>query len=321
MPFAAGRLSLLRHALAYNLPMITIQSDELDALWDYSRPAETEARFREWLLATETDPAARVELLTQIARAQGLQRRFDEARATLLGAAAEPAAGQGRPRIRLLLEQGRVANSSGDPAGARPYFEQALALAAAEPAEAFYAIDAAHMLAIVAPPSETLAWNLHALALAEAATDERARRWRGSLLNNIGWAYHAAGDYEAALDYLERALAFRRAHGPEAEIGVARWCVARVRRDLGQTAEALAEQRALLAEYDALDEPSGYVYEEIGECLLLLGKPVAARPYLAAAYQLLSADSWLAANEPERLARLRAESATGGQWSAVSSSA
>ncbi|HQF69739.1 MAG TPA: hypothetical protein PLH39_00505 [Promineifilum sp.] len=36
------------------------------------------------------------------------------------------------------------------------------ALAESDPTEAFYAIDAAHMLAIVAPPPEALAWNRRA---------------------------------------------------------------------------------------------------------------------------------------------------------------
>lgn len=292
--------------------MTATDASDFDALWDYSRPVESEARFRQQLRATAGD-AAQAELLTQIARAQGLQRRFEEAQATLDAAAALLPVTPLRPQIRLLLERGRLYNSAGHPAEARPYFERAWALAAADRAEAFYAIDAAHMLAIVAPPDEALDWNQRALALAEAATDERARRWRGSLLNNIGWAYHAAGDYSAAREYLERALAFRREDGPEGEVRIARWCVARVRRDLGQVVEALAEQRALLAEHTAVGEPSGYVHEEIGECLLLLGQRVEARPHFAVAHELLSADPWLVANEPERLARLLAGSTADDQ--------
>ena len=45
--------------------------------------------------------------------------------------------------------------------------------------EAYYAVDAAHMLGIAAPQDEQLEWNLKALELAEAAQDERARGWRG----------------------------------------------------------------------------------------------------------------------------------------------
>jgi tetratricopeptide (TPR) repeat protein len=279
---------------------------DFDTLWDYSRPDKSEARFWELLPAAEARPPLRLELLTQIARAQGLQRRFDEARATLDMVEAALTSELLRPRIRYLLERGRVFNSSGQLEQAGPLFEAAWALAAAEPAEAFYAIDAAHMLAIVAPPEEQLAWNLKALALAESSADERARRWRSSLYNNIGWTYHSQGDYATALDYLQRALACRIQSQDAAETLVARWCVARARRDVGQATEALAEQRALLAEYERAGQRSGYVFEEIAECLALLGEAEAARPFFADAYAELSGDPWLAANEPARLARLRA---------------
>lgn len=53
---------------------------DFDSLWDYNHPAETERRFRE-LLPVATSSADRsycAQLLTQIARTLGLQRRFDE---------------------------------------------------------------------------------------------------------------------------------------------------------------------------------------------------------------------------------------------------
>ena len=273
---------------------------DINGLWDYDQPVASEARFR--ALLPGADPDVQAELLTQIARAQGLQRRFDDAQRTLDEVAATESLA-GRPRVRYLLERGRVFNSAGDPAAARPWFEAAYT-AAGDADEAALAIDAAHMLAIVAPPDEALAWNLCALQQAETSADERARRWRGSLLNNIGWSYHAVGEFAAALDFLIRALEFRRENGPAESLRVARWCVARVRRDVGQVDAALAEQRALLAEYEALGQPSGYVFEEIGECLLLLGDEATSQHYFAAAYRILSADPWLVAEEPARLERL-----------------
>src|SRR5262249_52931333 len=53
---------------------------DFDALWNYDQPAETERAFREALARTEAAALLgyRLELLTQIARTQGLQRRFDE---------------------------------------------------------------------------------------------------------------------------------------------------------------------------------------------------------------------------------------------------
>ena len=278
---------------------------DFDSLWDYSRPAETETHFRALLPAAESQSDPYLQLLTQIGRAQGLQRRFDDAHSTLDLVEASLPVASARTRIRYLLERGRVYNSSGDPAAAKPLFEAALALAEDEPQEAYYAVDAAHMLAIVSPAEEALHRNLRALQLAESSADARARGWRGSLLNNIGWTYHEAGDFPAAFDYFQRALDFHRQHGPDAAYRIARWSVTRVRRDLGQVDVALAEQRALLAEHEALGERSGYVFEEIGECLLLLGDPEGARPYFGKAYRELSADPWLVANEPQRLERLR----------------
>ncbi len=61
---------------------------------------------------------------------------------------------------------------------------------------------------------------------------------------------------------------------------------------------------ALHAEFEAEGEDDGYVYEEVGECLLALNRGEEARPYFSMAYKLLSQDSWLAEQEPERLARL-----------------
>ena len=111
------------------------------------------------------------------------------------------------------------------------------------------AVDAAHMLAIAAESQdETIRWNERALELAEASDDERAQRWRASLLNNLGWARHDGGDYETALDLFEQALAERQKRGPNQETRIARWCVARCLRSLGRLEEALAQQRELLAE-------------------------------------------------------------------------
>ena len=102
---------------------------------------------------------------------------------------------------------------------------------------------------------------------------------------------------------------FRTDFPNEGRARIARWAIARTLRALGEVDEALAMQTALLEENRARSEEDGYVYEELGECLLLLGAEVEARPYFAEAYRLLSRDSWLSTNEPNRLARLKALSA------------
>ncbi|MEZ4868538.1 MAG: hypothetical protein R3C14_44825 [Caldilineaceae bacterium] len=281
-----------------------------DTLWDYSQPAQTEAHFRALLPQfTEQNPL-RLELLTQIARTQGLQRQFAAAHATLDEVEAALKQPPDRVTVRYWLERGRVFNSAGEPAQARPLF-----LAAWETAtqlgEEYHAIDAAHMLGIIEPPEEQLGWNLKALEIARQATDPRARQWAGSLNNNIGWSYFDASDYTTALDYFQRALAAREEQKNERAIGIARWCIAKTLRVLGRVAEALAEQQALLAQYKAQGTEDGYVYEELGECYLALAQPEQAAPYFAQAYASLSQDPWLAANEAPRMERMQALSRTG----------
>ena len=60
-----------------------------------------------------------------------------------------------------------------------------------------------------APPGEPT-WHERALELADTSPDPDARRWRGSLWNNIGWARFEAGDFDGALAAFETALAARR---------------------------------------------------------------------------------------------------------------
>ena len=81
--------------------------------------------------------------------------------------------------------------------------------------------------------------------------------------------------------------------------------MARTLRSLDRVEDALAIQEELHRELAEAKEEDGYVCEELGECLLRLGRGEEARPHLAKAYELLSRDPWLSENEPERIARLK----------------
>ena len=284
---------------------------ELHLLWDYNAPAETAVRFYELLpkVVASSDRAYHVELLTQIARTHSLRRQFDEAHRLLDEAEGMLAEEMAIPRIRYLLERGRSFNSAGEPERALQLFHEAFKLGTAVGTQAdYHTIDAAHMIAIAEPkPIDQLQWNEAALKLAEASPDERARGWRGSLYNNLGWAYHDMGDYEEALTVFEKAFVWHDRHRqdqPE-RIRIAKWCVGRALRSLNRLPEALAIQEALLAEYAQLEQPSGFTNEEMGECLLALGREAEARPYFARAYAELSQIDWLVESEPERLARMQ----------------
>src|SRR5579885_3102293 len=159
---------------------------DFDLQWDYDKPAETEKNFRSMLQDPESNEY-RLELMTQIARCQGLQREFEAAHATL-DEVEKQVEDKNRVYVRYLLERGRVFNSSGDKNLARPLFQEAWDLAN-KLGEDFFAVDASHMVAI-ADPKNAMDWNLKACALAEKSKDERAKAWMGSLCNNIGWTYH-----------------------------------------------------------------------------------------------------------------------------------
>jgi len=283
--------------LRQNLP-------DFDSFWDYSRPDHTETRFREILIQVPEDEPAFLELLTQIARAQGLQQKFDKAHQTLDQVERRLGKIASRPKVRYLLERGRVFNSSGSPDEARPFFEQALDFAT-QISEDFYAVDAIHMLAIVAPPASSLDLNLRAIQKAESSGQEKARNWLGSLYNNTGWSYHSMGEFVSALEMFEKAEAFHLSKGRVSEILIAKWTVARCLRSLNRVEEALSKQMALKNECETAGETDGYVFEEIGECLLTLDRGEEARLYFAKAYEELSKDLWLLKDEPERLARMK----------------
>jgi tetratricopeptide (TPR) repeat protein len=276
----------------------------LDQAWDFDRPAESEASFRSALATLPPAAAARLELLTQIARAQGLQRQFEAAHLTLDGVEKALAEQPPRVEIRYLLERGRVFNSARQPDRAMPLFHEALDKARAAH-EDFLAIDAAHMLAIAAPAAERLRWNLEALAMTERTGDARSKRWLASLYNNIGWTYHEHSEYAIALEYFKKALPAWEARGGATNVRLAHWSIARAYRSLGRYDEALAIQLRLAAEDVDAGAPDGYVYEELGELLLAKNDPAAARPNFARAFELLGADAGLQANEPERLSRLK----------------
>lgn len=279
---------------------------EFDQLWNYNQPAETEKRFRELLTEAETsgDKSYHAQLLTQIARTQGLQRHFDSAHKTLDAVQAMLTDDLTTARIRYLLERGRVFNSSQKRDQARPLFLQAWELAQSVDEDG-YAVDAAHMIAIVeSAPDQQLEWNLKALKLAESSNQPGAQKWLGSLYNNIGWTYHDSGEYEKALEIFQKALHWREQKGDAQTIFIARWCIGRTLRSLGRIDEALAVQRGLLKEIEAGASSDGYVYEELGELLLLKNDPEAPR-YFQLAYDQLAGDAWFAANESARLERLK----------------
>src|SRR5215217_6120617 len=204
--------------------------DRLRALWDFDDLDATQARF-EAQLEEEASDAGRAEVLTQLARVDGL-------RGLLLEADALAGESSGA-RARVLLERGRVLRSAGDVAAAQPLFAEALSTAL-EAREDFVAVDAAHMAAVAAPDRDgAVRWTERGIQLAEGSSDEETRYWLGPLLNNVGWAHLEAGDHARALGAFERALVAREQRPQEPyAIEIARYAVGRALRALDRAAES-----------------------------------------------------------------------------------
>ncbi len=226
-------------------------------LWDFDDPAGSEQRFRQ--AATAADDEERPIWLTQVARALGLQERYDDAHAVLDDLSP---AGSAEVAVRLLLEQGRLYRSAGDPGHARAFFDEAAAAAERGGLDELQ-VDALHMVALVSEGAEQVAVTERALAAAAASTDPRARDWDASLLNNLGMTHADAGDFGRALVVFEDALAAGERIGDAGRTRVARWMIAWALRNLGRRDEALALQRALKAELEAVGEDDPYVDEEL----------------------------------------------------------
>jgi tetratricopeptide (TPR) repeat protein len=281
----------------------TSKLPDFDILWDYEHPGPTEGKFRELLPAAldSLDISYLAELLTQIARAEAMQRKFQEALKTLDRVEkALPKADQ-RVSVRYVLERGRVLSLSGKPREAQPRLREAFNLALMLKMD-LHAIDAARMMAI-AEPEKALEWNMKALDLAEKSADARANKANGPLYSSIGWNHFERKEYQESLFMFQKYLESCEQLGDPIKIRTAKWAVAKVLRVIEHTEEALEMQRKLFEEYQTEGKRNGYVYEEIAECLLVLSQDHEAQEWFAAAYAELSKDPRITRDQ-KRLSRL-----------------
>ena len=203
--------------------------DRLRQFWDFYDLDGSEHRLREQL-DRETSDSGRAEVLTQLARVEGLRDDFDACERLL--EEAETLAGTSEvAKARIDLERGRMLRSSGDPAAALPLFEAAFARAS-DDGQDFLSGDALHMCAISVDNLEaTEQWTQRGLEFGEHRPE--AAYWAGPLLNNLGWAYYDAGDHPRALVLFEQALEVRlRDPENEAAIAFAREAVETARQAL-----------------------------------------------------------------------------------------
>jgi len=265
--------------------------DRLRPLWDFSDLDSSELRFRAQL-ELETTDAGRAEVLTQLARIEGLRGRFERCDALL-----DEAEELGGAEARVELERGRRERSSGRPGAGLTEFEHAFQLARAS-GDDVLAVDAAHMLAIV---GDTEAWTARAVEMAASSDDPGVRYWLGPLYNNVGWSRSEDGDAAGALDAFKLALASRERDDPRPyEREIARYAVGKALRALGRADEAAAAHEECLAWAAAAGVEDGYFHEELAEDYAALSRDADAREHARRALELTPDD-----DDSSRVARLR----------------
>ncbi|MEO6694751.1 MAG: hypothetical protein ABIY50_08585 [Ignavibacteria bacterium] len=290
----------------------TQEISEFDKLWNYNNPEDTAVKFREIIpkINDTADKSAYLQLLTQLARTQSLQLKFEEAHKILDEVEPQLADEMKLPKIRYLLERGRTYNSSKQKEKALELFLQAFELGKDESDLDFYTVDAAHMMGIAESPEEGIKWNEKGIELAENSKDDRTRGWLGAFYNNTGWTYHDEKKYDKALELFEKNVKWHTEKKSGQQLMIAKYCVGRTLRSLGRIDEAMKIHNDLLKEISEKKlEEDGYIYEELGECNLIKGNNEESKKNFATAYEMLSEDKWLAEYEKDRLDRMKELSA------------
>jgi len=113
------------------------------------------------------------------------------------------------------------------------------------------AVDATHMMALVAPREERFEWARNGIAMAEAG---ELTGWLGPLWNNMGWDYVDAGDYEEGLAALEQARVYHYETGQQLSKLIADYSVAHVKRLMGDTDAAKMELQGVFAQANEMQE-------------------------------------------------------------------
>ena len=290
------------------------QFPDIDGFWDVDDIPGTENKIREALAVEEANWSPKlVELLTQLARVQGLAGKLSEAGATLLLVGEhiskhdEP--GMDRVKIRFLIEQGRFFGLSMNPPQALSYFAKAWDLAS-KLGEDFFSIEAAVMLSISQPPKSQNDWLQRIIKLAEDTQDPRAKSWLTQLHVMNGWHNFDFRKYDQALASFQKALETSgKDSGQSIQDAVKtqriKWAVGRTLRALNRLQEGLDIQRSLLEELNSTGKVNGHVYLELGECCQLLKNYDEAKSYFELAYKELSLNGWYSDNRSSELSRIQ----------------
>lgn len=244
------------------------QGDATFRARDYAAAREQYREAAE-VAAALGDKQVQVEALSQVARCWSLVPDLAEGRAWLRRAEelASPEEPQGW--TRYLGVRGIFEREEGDKARAMATFVEMYNYAMAR---GLYrrAIDAAHHVAIVAPPEDQITWSKKGIEAAEALGEAG---WLGVLWNNLGWTYFDAGDLDQALTCLLRARDYHHQSGDALTRNIADRSVGHVYLKKGALVEARTWLAPALVEARRQVEatPNDNTSESLGMCLWDMG--------------------------------------------------
>ena len=293
-----------------------IKLENFDDFWGaIGNPALVEKKFVELLPQAQQleNKSVYLQMLSQLALAQALMKKFELAHATLDEAQAQLTPDFNLARVRIFLERGRVFQQAGDGVQARIYFEKSFELSQKNKFDA-QTVNAAHMIAIIAEKlDEKIEWNKKAIDIATNGQDLEARRWLGSVWNNLGSNYIDAKQFDKALEAFEKTLEYRLQEKHAPNIRFAKFRIGQMLRLLGHLDKALMIQQELLLEHESIVKSGkldmqpdmfiltrGWVYEEFIELY-----HCAIKGYAKLAYEDLAGNEKFAATEQARIERLR----------------
>ncbi|MCA8936785.1 MAG: tetratricopeptide repeat protein [Planctomycetes bacterium] len=183
----------------------------------------------------ESNNQVLVEALSQVARMYSIATEFEEGRVWLTKAEAYADPDEPLGWSRFLGVQGRLFwQDEKDNEKAKATFIEMYEYCGEQNLYSRQ-LDAAHMVALVAPPEEQVQWALNAIQAAEKAGE---KGWLAVLWNNLGWTYEEQGNYEKMLDALINARKFHHEVGNDHSKLVADFGVGRAYWRNGQLAEA-----------------------------------------------------------------------------------
>jgi tetratricopeptide (TPR) repeat protein len=187
--------------------------------WNFGDPVATRAMFEE-LLPSLKDRQEQLDVHAQIARTYSLSGANQECLEYMKPVWDEGLALGGRAAASLMIEAGRAYRGLGMIEQAQQGFEE---VSVSGPED--LRVDALHMLALISEGDHVEFYTQKAITLAKTSKDEWARRWIGSLYNNMGWHCFEAGELEDALEYFESALLARYEFGQDDRVHEAKWCI------------------------------------------------------------------------------------------------